>query len=52
MNHPGTTSLTRIAQEKIVAEIAQACRVHEQYIEQHGSLGDVVRAAPDEHATG
>jgi antitoxin CcdA len=40
-------ALTRIAREKFAAEIAQACRVHEQYLEEYGSLGDAVRAAAD-----
>ena len=43
-------ALTRIAREKFAAEIAQACRVHEEYLEEYGSLGDAVRAAAD--ATG
>jgi post-segregation antitoxin (ccd killing protein) len=37
--------LTRIAWEEFAAEIAQTCRVHEQYLEEYGSLGDAVRAA-------
>ncbi|HET6610284.1 MAG TPA: type II toxin-antitoxin system CcdA family antitoxin [Rhodopila sp.] len=28
--------------EKFEAEITQACRVHEQYLEEYGSLGDAV----------
>jgi antitoxin CcdA len=43
-------ALTRIAREKFAAEIAQACRVHEQYLEEYGSLGDAVRAAADANA--
>jgi antitoxin CcdA len=37
-------ALSRIAQEKFEAEIAQACRAHEQYLAEYGSLGDAVRA--------
>ena len=36
--------LARIAREKLEAEIAQACRVHEDYLAEYGSLGDAVRA--------
>lgn len=38
------TALGRIAQNKFEAEIAQACRIHEQYLAEYGSLGDAVRA--------
>ena len=37
----------RIVQKKFEAEIAQACRVHEQYLAEYGSLGDAVRANTD-----
>nr|WP_294546662.1 type II toxin-antitoxin system CcdA family antitoxin [uncultured Rhodopila sp.] len=40
-------ALTRIGLAKFAAEIAQACRVHEPYLEEYGSLGDAVRAAAD-----
>ena len=39
--------LARIAQEKLEAEIARACRVHEDYLAEYGSLGDAVRAIAD-----
>jgi post-segregation antitoxin (ccd killing protein) len=40
-------ALARIAREKFVAEIAQACRVHEAYLAEYGSLGEAVRAIGD-----
>jgi antitoxin CcdA len=40
-------ALGRIAEQKFAAEIAQACRVHEQYLAEYGSLGDAVRAIAD-----
>jgi antitoxin CcdA len=40
-------ALARIARERFEAEIAQACRVHERYLSEYGSLGDAVRAALD-----
>ena len=40
-------ALARIARERLEAEIAQACRVHEQYLAEYGSLGDAVRAMGD-----
>jgi antitoxin CcdA len=40
-------ALGRIVQKKFEAEIAQACRVHEQYLAEYGSLGDAVRANAD-----
>ena len=40
-------ALTRRAREKLAAEIAQACRAHEQYLSEYGSLGDAVRASGD-----
>jgi antitoxin CcdA len=36
-------ALARVAREKLAADIAQACRVHEQYLADHGSLGEAVR---------
>jgi antitoxin CcdA len=38
-------ALGRIAQNKFEAEIAQACRIHQQYLAEYGSLGDAVRAS-------
>jgi antitoxin CcdA len=40
-------ALTRIAREKFNADVAAACRVHEQYLAEYGSLGDAIRAASD-----
>jgi antitoxin CcdA len=40
-------ALARIAKTRFEAEIAQACRVHEQYLVEYGSLGDAVRASAD-----
>nr|WP_294528911.1 type II toxin-antitoxin system CcdA family antitoxin [uncultured Rhodopila sp.] len=42
-----SAALTRIARERFAAEIALACSVHEQYLEEYGSLGDAVRAAAE-----
>jgi antitoxin CcdA len=36
-------ALARVAREKLAADIAQACRVHEQYLVDYGSLGEAVR---------
>ena len=36
-------ALARVAREKLAADIAQACRVHEQYLADYGSLGEAVR---------
>jgi post-segregation antitoxin (ccd killing protein) len=36
-------ALARRARERMEADIAQACRVHEQYLVEYGSLGDAVR---------
>jgi post-segregation antitoxin (ccd killing protein) len=36
-------ALGRRAREKLDAEIAQACRVHDQYLAEYGSLGEAVR---------
>jgi antitoxin CcdA len=43
-------ALSRIAKARFEAQIAQACRVHEQYLAEYGTLGDAVRADAD--ATG
>jgi|HubBroStandDraft_6_1064221.scaffolds.fasta_scaffold1021993_1 post-segregation antitoxin (ccd killing protein) len=40
-------ALARIGKSRFEAEIAQACRVHEQYLAEYGSLGDAVRASAD-----
>ena len=39
--------LARLAREKLEAEIAQACRVHEDYLAEYGSLGDALRTVAD-----
>jgi antitoxin CcdA len=41
-------ALGHIARKKFEAEIAQACRVHEQYLAEYGSLGDALRAVADD----
>jgi post-segregation antitoxin (ccd killing protein) len=40
-------ALSRIAQDKLAAEIAQACQVHADYLVQYGSLRDWVRLSND-----
>ncbi len=40
-------ALDRIAQAKVAADIGQACRVHDAYLAEYGSLGEAVRAEPD-----
>ena len=40
-------ALARRARERLEAEIAQACRVHEDYLAEYGSLGDAVRTIAD-----
>jgi antitoxin CcdA len=40
-------ALGRIARTSCEAGIAQACRAHEQYLAEYGSLGDAVRAVAD-----
>jgi post-segregation antitoxin (ccd killing protein) len=40
-------ALARVAREKLAADIAQACRVHEQYLADYGSLGEAVREGLD-----
>ncbi len=37
-------ALARCARDRLAAEIAQGCRVHEHYLAEYGSLGDAVRA--------
>ena len=36
-------ALARLARERLEAEIAQGCRVHEQYLAEYGSLGEALR---------
>jgi len=40
-------ALSRVARAKFESAVEQACRVHDQYLAEYGSLGDAVRAAPD-----
>ena len=40
-------ALARRARERLDAEIAQACRVHDQYLAEYGSLGEAVRTSAD-----
>ncbi len=40
-------ALARRAREKLDAEILQACRVHDLYLAEYGSLGEAVRAGVD-----
>ena len=42
-----TAALARIAREKFDAEIAQACRAHDEYLAEYGSLTDAVWAMED-----
>ncbi len=42
-----TVALAQRARQKLAAEIAQGCRVHEQYLAEYGSLSDAVRDAAD-----
>ncbi len=42
------SDLARIVRARFDAEIAQACRVHKQYLTEYGSLGDAVRAGVTE----
>jgi antitoxin CcdA len=41
-------ALARIVKAKFEAEVTQACRVHDQYLTEYGSLGDAVRAGAAE----
>ena len=45
-------ALARIAKARFEAEIAQACRAHDQYLAEYGSLADAVRANTDSDAAG
>ena len=38
-------ALAKAAREKLVAEVAQGCAAHEDYLAIYGSLGDAIRAA-------
>ncbi len=40
-------ALERIARARLAADIGQACRVHDVYLAEYGSLGEAVRAEPD-----
>ena len=40
-------ALDRITRAKLVADISQACRVHEVYLAEYGSLGEAVRTELD-----
>ena len=37
-------ALARRARDRLAAEIAQGCMVHERYLAEYGSLGDAVQA--------
>ena len=39
-----TAALARVARARIEAEVAQACKAHERYLAEYGSLGDAVWA--------
>lgn len=41
-------ALIQREREKLAVDIAQACRVHKQYLVEYGSLRDAVRAASGE----
>jgi antitoxin CcdA len=45
-------ALARIAKARFDAEIAEACRVHDRYLAEYGSLGDAVRASADADIAG
>jgi antitoxin CcdA len=40
-------ALDRLARAKLAADISQACRVHEVYLAEYGSLGEAVREELD-----
>jgi len=40
-------ALARIARDRFEVEVAQASRVHDQYLAEYGSLGEAVRAVAD-----
>lgn len=40
-----TAALARIAKARFDAEVAHACRVHDHYLSEYGTLGEAVRAA-------
>jgi antitoxin CcdA len=40
-------ALARVAREKFEAEIIRACRVHERYLAEYGSLGEALRNLDD-----
>jgi antitoxin CcdA len=39
-----TAALARVARARFEAEVAQACKAHERYLAEYGSLGDAVWA--------
>lgn len=41
------TVLAQTARQKLAAELEQACRAHDRYLAEYGSLGEAVRAAAD-----
>jgi antitoxin CcdA len=45
-------ALARLAKARFDAEVVQACRVHDQYLTEYGSLADAVRANADTDAAG
>lgn len=40
-------SLRRIARERFDADIAQACRAHDRYLEEYGCFSELLRAHAD-----
>ncbi len=42
--HASATAAVPNVTDRIVAEIAQACRAHEDYLAAYGSLADALRA--------
>ena len=41
------TVLAQTARQKLAADIEQACRAHDLYLAEYGSLGEAVRSAAD-----
>ena len=39
-----TAALAQVARARFEAEVAQACKAHERYLAEYGSLGDAVWA--------
>ena len=46
------SALAKRAREKWDAEIAEACRAHDRYLEEYGSLWELVHENGDANATG